>query len=346
MPPALTSPSSVESQWDVYTDANTSLDPLLDKTVAIIGYGNQGTSQAQNLRDSGISVVIGARPNSVSHKVALSDGFIVAEPLEVLAHADVAMLLTPDEILPNIYESAVLPVLAHKTKPFYMGFGHGLAICSEWIQPEPELNVFMVAPKGQGRGVRRQYQAGSGVPSLVAVQQDFTGDTWDVALAYGKAIGSGRVAMFKTTFKDEAYCDLFTEQSVLCGGLTQLIKSAYEVLIERGYDPKVAYFECLYEVKLIADLIFDMGITGMREKISPTALFGDITEGPNVIGADVKHAMQGVLDRIESGEFARAFLAESEAGRPTVKAAVERDARHPIEQMGEWLRAQGVLKPL
>lgn len=325
---------------EIYKDAQISLAPIQSKTVAILGYGNQGKPQALNLRDSGTSVIIGMRSQSLKKTDALQEGFAVEDLPQAVRQAQVVLMTLPDEHMGAIYKEHVEPTLQPGS---YLGFSHGMAIHAGWVKPKADINVFLLAPKGQGRGVRNKYLEGSGVPGLVAVHQDPSGDTLDVALAYGKAIGCSRAGILKTTFAQETETDLFSEQTVLCGGLTQLIKSAFEVLIEAGYSPEVAYFECLYEVKLIADLIQEGGITFMREKISSTALYGDLSQGEHVIDAYVKASMERVLANIQSGKFAEAFLNEVSTGKPFMKERLLQDFHHPIEETGRKLRAEKIL---
>lgn len=324
----------------VHKDAQISLAPLEAKTVAVLGYGNQGRPQALNLKNSGISVIVGARPDSTKRLQAESDGFSVFPFAEALTQAQVVMLLLPDDVMARVYEQDIAPYLKPGT---YLGFGHGMAIHAGWVKPKSEINVFLLAPKAQGRGVRNNYLLGSGVPGLVAVHQDPSGDTQSLALAYGKAIGCGRAGIIETTFAQETVSDLFSEQAVLCGGLTELIKTAFDVLVEAGFDPEVAYFECLYEVKLIADLLQEGGISFMRDKISSTALFGDLTRGDRVIDSHLKENMQRVLAEIQSGQFATEFLQDVYAGRPRIRERYEQDTHHLIEETGRKLREASVL---
>lgn len=313
----------------VYTDHDIDLSPLRLKKTVIIGYGNQGRPQALNLRDSQVRVSIGVREGSTKREQALADGFDVMPMAEAIEWADVVMCLLPDEVMGDVYERAVKP---HLKPGQYLGFGHGLAIHAGWVRPEREINVFLVAPKGQGRGVRNKYTAGSGVPGFFAVHRDFSGDTQAVALAYARAIGCGRTGVFPTTFEEETVCDLFSEQAVLCGGLTRLITGAFETLVDAGYSEEAAYFECLYEVKLIADLLHEKGIAGMREGISSTALYGDIARGDWVIDGHVRENMRRVLGSIRSGEFVREMKREFDAGRPLINEHLLRDRSHRIEQ--------------
>lgn len=303
--------------------------PLAHRTVALLGYGNQGRPQALNLRDSGINVIVGLRANSLYTEQAQADGFSVYSMKEACRQADVVMVLLPDEVMAQAYQEHMADQLRPGT---YLGFGHGLAIHAGWIQPRADLNVFLVAPKAQGRGVRNKFVAGSGVPTLVGVHQDPSGETQGVALAYARALGAGRIGIFPTTFQEETECDLFTEQVVLCGGLSALIKAAYDTLIERGYSPDTAYFECLYEVKLIGDLLHERGIHGMRQGISSTALFGDISRGERIIDGHVRETMRQVLSEITSGRFAQEMRAEFEQGKPRITAKMAQDYHHPLEE--------------
>jgi len=313
----------------ILRDNDIDLGPLLSKNVVILGYGNQGKPQALNLRDSGVNVKIGAREESRKRADAQADGFEVLSIPDALAWGDVIMMLLPDEVMADVYEKSLAP---HLRAGQYIGFGHGLAIHAGWIQPKADLNVFLVAPKAQGRGVRNKYLMGTGVPSLFAVHQDPSGDTKAVALGYAKALGSGRVGVLSTTFAEETTCDLFSEQAVLCGGLSSLIKTAFETLVERGFSPEVAYFECLYEVKLIADLFHERGINGTRQAISSTALFGDISRGEQVIDGHVRENMRRVLDDIVSGRFSEAMRKEFSQGKPEIRRALLRDEQHLIER--------------
>lgn len=331
---------SLLAQKRIFRDADIDISPLASKTVAILGYGNQGRPQGLNLRDSGIHVLVAARAGSDKFAQAEADGLEAMAILDAVQQADVLMMLFPDEVMHDVFEAEVQPYLRPGQ---YLGFGHGLAVHAGWIDLPPELNVFLVAPKGQGRGVRNKYLAESGVPGLIAVAQDVTGDTEAVAKAYAKAIGCGRAGVMPTTFEEEAVCDLFSEQVVLCGGLTSLIQNAFETLVEAGYAPETAYFECLYEVKLIADLLHEKGIAGMRDGISSTALFGDISRGHRVIDAHVKDTMRTVLGEIQSGLFAQQMLLECGAGKPVIKTQIEADRGHLIEQTHRHLVREGVL---
>ncbi len=318
----------------IYYDEDATLEVLKDKTVAIIGYGSQGHAHALNLRDSGINVVIGLYSGSRSAERAKADGFEVLIPDEAAKKADVIMMLIPDTLQPEVFETAILPNLDEGNA---LAFAHGFNIHFGQIVPPPYVDVFLVAPKGPGHLVRWQYEEGKGVPGLVAVHQDFTGQAKDVALAYAKGIGCTRAGLIETTFKEETETDLFGEQAVLCGGATALIKAGFETLIEAGYQPEVAYFECLHELKLIVDLIYQYGISGMRYSISDTARYGDVTRGDRIYEA-VKPVHKKILEEIQRGEFAKEWILENVAKRPHFNALVKRDEEHPVEQVGKELR--------
>ncbi len=319
----------LQSKKPILNESHLSLEPLKDRKIAILGYGNQGRPQALNLRDSGLNLRIGVRSGSLKRSEAESDGFQVLPMAEVIQWADVVVMLLPDEVMARVYDEDVSPYLRAGQ---YLGFSHGLAIHAGWIKPDPEINVFMVAPKAQGRGVRNKYVAGSGVPALYAVAQDPSGNTEAIALAYSKSLGCGRAGVIQTSFKEETECDLFSEQAVLCGGLTSLIKNAFEVLVEAGFSEEAAYFECMYEVKLIADLLHEKGISGMRDGISSTALFGDVSRGERIIDPHVKETMRQVLAEITSGQFADEMKREFETGKPQIQSQTTKDYHHPIEK--------------
>jgi ketol-acid reductoisomerase len=318
----------------IYYDSDASLEYLKDKTVAIIGYGSQGHAHALNLRDSGINVIIALRPGSRSAEKAKADGFEVVTPSEAAQRADVIMFLAPDTVQPKIYKEEVEP---HLKEGQALAFAHGFNIHFKQIVPPENVDVFMVAPKGPGHLVRWMYEEGKGVPALVAVYQDATGNALNIALAYAKGIGSTRAGVIETTFKEETETDLFGEQAVLCGGVTALIKAGFETLVEAGYQPEVAYFECLHELKLIVDLIYAHGIAGMRYSISDTAKYGDVTRGDRIYEV-VKPIHKKILEEIQRGEFAREWILENVANRPVYNALLERDANHPIEEVGKKLR--------
>ena len=319
----------------VYYDADCNLQKLVGKKITVLGYGSQGHAHALNLKENGMDVTIGLRKDSKTWKVAEEAGFVVKETGEAVKDADVVMVLIPDEIQGDTYTNSIAPNLK---KGAYLGFGHGFNIHFKKIQPREDVNVFMVAPKGPGHLVRRTFQEGSGVPCLIAVYQDPSGDAKDVALAWASGIGGGRSGILETTFKQETETDLFGEQAVLCGGVTELIKTGFEVLTEAGYDPVNAYFECLHEMKLIVDLIYEGGLGKMRHSISNTAEYGDFLTGPKIVTADTKKAMKEVLADIQSGKFADEFLADSKAGQPFLKAHREEASKHQIEKVGQELR--------
>ena len=319
----------------VYYDADCNLQKLVGKKITVLGYGSQGHAHALNLKENGMDVTIGLRKDSKTWAVAEEAGFVVKETGEAVKDADVVMVLIPDEIQGDTYTNSIAPNLK---KGAYLGFGHGFNIHFKKIQPREDVNVFMVAPKGPGHLVRRTFQEGSGVPCLIAVYQDPSGDTKDIALAWASGIGGGRSGILETTFKQETETDLFGEQAVLCGGITELIKTGFEVLTEAGYDPVNAFFECLHEMKLIVDLIYEGGLGKMRHSISNTAEYGDFLTGPKIVTGDTKKAMKEVLADIQSGKFADEFLADSKAGQPFLKAHREEASKHQIEKVGQELR--------
>ena len=319
----------------VYYDADCNLQKLVGKKITVLGYGSQGHAHALNLKENGMDVTIGLRKDSKTWAVAEEAGFVVKETGEAVKDADVVMVLIPDEIQGDTYTNSIAPNLK---KGAYLGFGHGFNIHFKKIQPREDVNVFMVAPKGPGHLVRRTFQEGSGVPCLIAVYQDPSGDAKDIALAWASGIGGGRSGILETTFKQETETDLFGEQAVLCGGITELIKTGFEVLTEAGYDPVNAYFECLHEMKLIVDLIYEGGFGKMRHSISNTAEYGDFLAGPKVITSVSKEAMKGLLADIQSGKFADEFLADSKNGQKFLKEHREAAAVHPIEPVGAELR--------
>ena len=317
-----------------YYDSDASLEYLQNKTVAIIGYGSQGHAHALNLRDSGINVIIGLYAGSRSAEKAKAEGFEVLSPDEASAKADVIMILAPDTVQPQLYETSILPNLDEGNA---LAFAHGFNIHFGQIVPPEYVDVFLVAPKGPGHLVRWMYEEGKGVPALFAVHQDFTGDGKNIALAYAKGIGSTRAGVMETTFKEETETDLFGEQAVLCGGATALVKAGFETLVEAGYQPEVAYFECLHELKLIVDLMYQYGISGMRYSISDTARYGDVTRGKRVYEA-VKPIYKKILEEIQEGEFAKEWILENVANRPHFNALVKKDEEHQIEKVGKELR--------
>jgi len=308
---------------------------LEGKTIAIVGYGSQGRAHARNLRDSGQHVIAALRDGSPSKRAAAEDNIPHDSIEHAVARADIVMILAPDEEQPAIFLRQILP---HLRGGCYLAFAHGFAIHFGTIVPPPDVNVFMVAPKGPGRLVRTEYEAGRGVPCLIAVAADPAGDTREVALAYASAIGGGRAGILETTFKEETETDLFGEQAVLCGGLTNLVTAGFETLVEAGYAPEMAYFECLHEVKLIVDLMYERGIEGMRDAISNTAKYGDYTRGQRVVTEETRQAMRRLLKEIQSGEFAQEWVAEHASGKPRFAAFRRTNAAHPIEAVGRKLR--------
>ncbi len=321
----------------MFYDDDADLSKLDGKTVAIIGYGSQGHAHALNLRDSGVSVVVGLRGGSTSVAKAQDHGLRVAEPADAASEGDVVMVLVPDELHGQVWDGGVKDGIAAGNM---LMFSHGFSIHYEQIVPPPDVDVTLVAPKGPGHLVRRQFLEGSGVPGLVAVHQDPSGDALGLALAYAKGIGCTRGGVIETTFKDETETDLFGEQAVLCGGVTELVRAGYETLVDAGYDPRLAYFECLHELKLIVDLMYEKGIAGMRYSISNTAEYGDLTRGKRVIGDDSRQAMKQLLADIQSGDFAREWIAENRAGQENFKRLRAEQAGHQVELVGRELRAQ------
>ncbi|GAB4259678.1 MULTISPECIES: NADP-dependent ketol-acid reductoisomerase [Deferrisoma] len=320
----------------IFYDKDADLGLLKDKTIAVIGYGSQGHAHANNLRDSGMNVVVGLRPDGASARKARAAGFEVLPVDEAARRAQVVMILLPDELQGDVFRSQIAGSLEPGD---YLAFAHGFNIHFGQIVPPEGVNVFMVAPKGPGHLVRAEYERGRGVPCLIAVDRDPAGNTRDVALAYASAIGGGRAGVIETTFREETETDLFGEQAVLCGGVTALIQAGYETLVEAGYAPEMAYFECLHELKLIVDLIYEGGIANMRYSVSNTAQYGDLTRGPRVIDARVKEEMKRILAEIQTGQFAREWILENRAGRPVFNALTRRGDEHPIEAVGERLRA-------
>jgi ketol-acid reductoisomerase len=321
---------------DVYYEDAADLANLAGKTVAIIGYGSQGHAHALNLKDSGVDVVVGLRPDSASRKEAEAEGLTVLDVADAASRGDIVMILLPDEKQAEVWESEIRDGIAPGN---LLLFAHGFSIHFGQIDPPPEVDVGMVAPKGPGHLVRRQFTEGRGVPCLVAIHRDSTGSSRDLILAYAKGIGGMRAGVIETTFKDETETDLFGEQSVLCGGATELVRAGFETLVEAGYDPRLAYFECLHELKLIVDLMYEKGITGMRESISNTAEYGDLTRGSRVIGDETRKAMKKILADIQSGEFAKEWIAENRAGQENFQRMREEQKGHQVEQVGAELRA-------
>lgn len=320
----------------IFYDKDADLSLIQNKTVAVIGYGSQGHAHANNLKESGVDrVIVGLRPDSASVAKAENAGLTV-KPVEVaVAAADVVMMLAPDEHQARIYRDQVLPNLKSGAT---LAFAHGFNIHFGQIEPRADMDVIMIAPKGPGHTVRSTYVGGGGVPCLIAVAQNASGQAKELALSYACAIGGGRAGVIETTFREETETDLFGEQVVLCGGLTALIQAGYETLVEAGYAPEMAYFECLHEVKLIVDLIYEGGIANMRYSVSNTAEYGDVTRGPRVVTEQTKAEMKRILGEIQTGRFAREFVLENQAGAPTLKAMRRLSQAHSIEQVGEQLR--------
>ncbi len=320
---------------EIFYENDADLSLIQSKKVAIIGYGSQGHAHALNLRDSGVDVVVGLRSGSSSWKKAEEAGLEVADVPSAVKQGDVVMILVPDQHQRGLYADQIEPNLKPGAALF---FAHGFNIRYDYIQPGPDHDVCMVAPKGPGHKVRQTYVEGQGIPAIVAVEQDADGQAWDLALSYAKAIGAARAGVIKTTFTEETETDLFGEQAVLCGGVSQLIQAGFETLVEAGYQPEIAYFEVLHELKLIVDLINEGGITKQRWSISDTAEYGDYVSGPRVIDANVKANMKGVLDDIQDGTFARRFIADQDNGGQEFKAFRAEGEGHPIEKTGQELR--------
>ena len=320
----------------VYYDKDADLAVLKGKTIAIIGYGSQGHAHAQNLRDSGLDVVVGQRPGGANYDLAKEHGFAPLSAAEAAAKADLIMLLLPDQHQAAVYEQDIKP---HLSAGKALLFAHGFNIHFSQIVPPKDVDVFLIAPKGPGHLVRRTYEEGGGVPCLVAIHQDATGKALEIALAYAKGVGGARSGVIETTFREETETDLFGEQAVLCGGLSALIQAGYETLVEAGYAPEMAYFECLHEVKLIVDLIYEGGLSKMRYSISDTAEYGDYVTGSRIITDETKKEMKAVLKDIQEGVFARNFILENKANMASFKAMRRLQAEHPIEKVGVELRA-------
>lgn len=321
----------------VYYDQDTDLDIIKSKNIAIIGYGSQAHAHAQNLRDSGVpNITIGLREGSSSWPRAEEAGFTVKTPAEAAKNADVTMVLIPDELQADLYKD---DLEANLKQGSALAFAHGLNIHFKLIEARKDLDVFMVAPKGPGHTVRGEYVKGGGVPCLIAVDQDASGNAKQIGLSYASGVGGGRSGIIDTTFQEECETDLFGEQAVLCGGLSALIQAGYETLTEAGYAPEMAYFECLHEVKLIVDLMYEGGIANMRYSISNTAEYGDYVSGPRVITPETKAEMKRILEDIQSGRFVRDWVLESKAGMPSFKATRRNQAQHPIEKVGAQLRS-------
>jgi len=320
----------------IYYDDDASLDVLKDKTIAVMGFGSQGHAHALNLKESGLNVVVGLRKGSSSRRKAEDSGLKVLEVAEAAKAADVIMMLTPDQTQKDVYYSEIKNNLKSGDT---IAFAHGFNIHFHQIMPESDNDIIMIAPKGPGHLVRRQYEEGAGVPALVAVHQDCSGKAMETALAYAKGIGASKAGVIETTFAEETETDLFGEQAVLCGGTSELIRAGFDTLVEAGYQPEIAYFECLHELKLIVDLIHEHGITGMRYSISDTAEYGDLTKGKRIITDETRKEMKKLLSEIQSGEFAREWILENQAGRPVFNAVRKQEANHMIEQVGKKLRS-------
>ncbi len=319
----------------IYYEKDADLKILKNKKIAIIGYGSQGHAHANNLKESGMDVIVGETKGANWEK-AVKAGFTVLTASEAAKKADVMIMLVPDEYMADIYKTEIAPNIR---KGMYLGFAHGFNIHFGQIVPPSDVNVFMVAPKGPGHLVRAEYLKGSGVPCLIANHQDPSKNTKSVALAYAAGIGGARAGVIETTFREETETDLFGEQVVLCGGLTSLILAGFETLVEAGYSPEMAYFECLHEVKLIVDLIYEGGISTMRYSISNTAQYGDLTRGPRIITEETKKEMSKILEEIQSGQFAKEWILECRANKPVFNALTRKGEQHPIEEVGAKLRA-------
>ncbi|MBC6481120.1 MAG: ketol-acid reductoisomerase [Hormoscilla sp. GM7CHS1pb] len=320
----------------MYYDADANLDLLAKKKIAIIGYGSQGHAHALNLKDSGMDVMVGLYPGSKSQAKAEAAGLKVLAVAEAAAAADLMTILLPDEVQKTVYTNEISP---HLTAGKTLAFAHGFNIHFGQVVPPPSVDVIMVAPKGPGHLVRRTYEQGEGVPCLFAVYQDATGQARDMAMAYAKGIGGTRGGILETTFREETETDLFGEQAVLCGGLSALIKAGFETLVAAGYQPELAYFECLHEVKLIVDLVVEGGLAKMRDSISNTAEYGDYTRGPRIVTDETRAEMRKILSEIQSGQFAREFVLENQAGKPGFTSMRRQEAEHLIEEVGKDLRA-------
>ena len=321
---------------NVYYDKDADLSLIQGKKVAILGYGSQGHAHANNLKESGVSVVVGLRPNSQSEAKAKSAGLDVMSIEDAVATSDVIMILAPDEHQAALYKDQIAPNIK---KGATIAFAHGFNIHFEQIEPRDDLDVIMIAPKGPGHLVRSTYKEGGGVPTLIAVFQDASGSAQKTAMSYASANGGGRAGIIETTFREETETDLFGEQAVLCGGATALVQAGFETLTEAGYAPEMAYFECLHELKLIVDLMYQGGIANMRYSISNTAEYGDLTRGPRVVTDETKAEMKKILSEIQSGKFAREFILENQAGAATLKAMRRQGREHPIEEVGDKLRS-------
>ena len=320
---------------NIYYDKDADLSIIKAARVSIIGYGSQGHAHANNLKDSGVDVTVGLRSGSISEAKAKNAGLTVKSIEDAVKDADVVMILAPDEHQAKLYQDSIEPNIK---KGATLAFAHGFNIHFEQIEPRADLDVIMIAPKGPGHLVRSTYNQGAGVPSLIAVFQDASGRARDIALSYASANGGGRAGIIETTFREETETDLFGEQAVLCGGATALVQAGFETLTEAGYAPEMAYFECLHELKLIVDLMYEGGIANMRYSISNTAEYGDLTRGPRIVTEETKAEMKRILKEVQNGEFAREFILENRAGAPTLRAKRRLGREHPIERVGEQLR--------
>jgi len=319
----------------MYYDNDADLSVISNKMIAVIGYGSQGHAQAQNLRDSGCKVIVAELPGTPNYDIAISHNFKPVSAKEAAEKSDIIQILAQDHVQAKLYENDVKPYLK---KGKTLVFSHGFNIHFGQIVPPSDVDVIMVAPKGPGHLVRSEYEKGGGVPCLIAIYNNATGKAKEISLAYSKGIGATRAGVIETTFKEETETDLFGEQAVLCGGLTALIKAGFETLLEAGYQPEVAYFECLHEMKLIVDLVYEGGLSLMRQVVSDTAEFGDLTRGPRVINQETKKEMKKILTEIQDGSFAREWILENQANRPTYHALREKDFQHTIEKVGKQLR--------
>ncbi|MDO9351015.1 MAG: ketol-acid reductoisomerase [Deltaproteobacteria bacterium] len=320
----------------IYYDKDADLKDLKGKKIAIIGYGSQGHAQAQNLRDSGLDVIVSQRKGGENYELALRHGFKPITANEAARQADLIQILTQDHIQAKLYEEDVKP---HLRKGKTLLFSHGFNIHYGQIVPPKEIDVVMIAPKGPGHLVRREYEKGAGVPSLLAIHQDFTKKAKKTALAYAKGLGATRAGVIETTFKEETETDLFGEQAVLCGGVSELIKAGFDTLVEAGYHPEIAYFECLHELKLIVDLMYEGGLSYMRYSVSDTAEYGDLTRGKRIITQETRQEMKRILEEVRNGNFAKEWIIENRVGRPVFTALRKKEAEHPIEVVGKKLRS-------
>lgn len=319
----------------IYYEKDANLDDLKNRTIAIVGYGIQGRGQALNLRDSGLKVIVAQRPGGPNYEQAIKDGFKPVDVATAAKEADVIVILTQDHLQAEIYKTSIKKYMK---KGKSLVFSHGFNIHFKQIKPSADIDVWMIAPKGPGALVRREYEAGKGVPCLVAIAQDASGQARKDALAYAKGLGGTRAGVLETTFKEETETDLFGEQAVLCGGASELIKAGFETLVNAGYQPEIAYFECCHELKLIVDLIYEGGITGMRKRVSDTAEYGDVTRGKRVITEKTRKEMQKILKEIQTGKFAKEWMAENKNGRPNFIRMRQEGENHPIEKVGAQLR--------